>query len=86
LDVDLPVKQAFHILHEQVGICKALNVERSFAETHYADFSAKHFFKGLVDYIISNLVVAMIWEGKNVVTTGRKIIISKLLFSFYNFS
>ncbi|CAL5189175.1 unnamed protein product [Lathyrus oleraceus] len=53
---------------------KFVNVERAFGEKHYADLSAKPFFSGLVDYIISGPVVAMIWEGKNVVTTGRKII------------
>ncbi|KAJ8748821.1 hypothetical protein K2173_011379 [Erythroxylum novogranatense] len=53
---------------------KLLTVERSFVEKHYQDLSAKPFFSGLVDYIISGPVVAMIWEGKNVVTTGRKII------------
>ena len=53
---------------------KLITVDRSFAEKHYADLSAKPFFNGLVDYIISGPVVAMIWEGKNVVTTGRKII------------
>jgi nucleoside diphosphate kinase len=53
---------------------KFLNVERAFAEKHYADLSAKPFFGGLVDYIVSGPVVAMIWEGKNVVLTGRKII------------
>lgn len=53
---------------------KLVNVERAFAEKHYADLSAKPFFSGLVDYIISGPVVAMIWEGKNVVVTGRKII------------
>lgn len=53
---------------------KLVTVDRPFAEKHYADLSAKPFFSGLVDYIISGPVVAMIWEGKNVVTTGRKII------------
>ncbi|MBA0655943.1 hypothetical protein Gotri_007737 [Gossypium trilobum] len=53
---------------------KLISVDRSFAEKHYADLSAKPFFNGLVEYIISGPVVAMIWEGKNVVTTGRKII------------
>ncbi|KAE8038560.1 hypothetical protein FH972_011058 [Carpinus fangiana] len=53
---------------------KLQSVERSFAEKHYADLSSKPFFSGLVDYIISGPVVAMIWEGKNVVTTCRKII------------
>lgn len=56
-----------------VGL-KLISVDRSFAEKHYADLSAKPFFSGLVDYIISGPVVAMVWEGKNVVTTGRKII------------
>ncbi|XP_021285967.1 nucleoside diphosphate kinase B-like isoform X1 [Herrania umbratica] len=53
---------------------KLVNVDRTFAERHYADLSAKSFFDGLVEYIISGPVVAMIWEGKNVVLTGRKII------------
>ena len=51
-----------------------VSVERSFAEKHYADLSAKPFFAGLVEYIISGPVVAMVWEGKSVVLTGRKII------------
>ncbi|XP_022756909.1 nucleoside diphosphate kinase B-like [Durio zibethinus] len=53
---------------------KLINVERSFAEKHYADLSAKPFFNGLVEYIISGPVIAMVWQGKNVVITGRKII------------
>lgn len=58
---------------DQSGL-KMMNVDRSFAQTHYADLSAKPFFPGLVEYIISGPVVAMVWEGKNVVVTGRKII------------
>ena len=53
---------------------KMLNVEQSFAEKHYEDLATKPFFGKLVDYIISGPVVAMVWEGKNVVLTGRKII------------
>ena len=53
---------------------KLSTVDRPFAEKHYADLSAKPFFSSLVDYIISGPVVAMVWEGKNVVLTGRKII------------
>ncbi|KAI3683175.1 hypothetical protein L1987_83675 [Smallanthus sonchifolius] len=53
---------------------KLLTVGQAFAEKHYADLSSKPFFNGLVEYIISGPVVAMVWEGKNVVTTGRKII------------
>uniref|UniRef100_A0A0E0LKV1 Nucleoside diphosphate kinase n=1 Tax=Oryza punctata TaxID=4537 RepID=A0A0E0LKV1_ORYPU len=53
---------------------KFMNVERSFAQQHYADLSDKPFFPGLVEYIISGPVVAMVWEGKDVVATGRRII------------
>jgi nucleoside diphosphate kinase len=44
------------------------------AEKHYADLSAKPFFGDLVDYMCSGPVVCMVWEGKEVVKTGRKII------------
>lgn len=53
---------------------KMLTVEKSFAEKHYADLSEKPFFAGLVEYIISGPVVAMVWEGKGVIATGRTII------------
>ncbi|XP_020589387.1 nucleoside diphosphate kinase 1-like [Phalaenopsis equestris] len=53
---------------------KLVTVERSFAEKHYKDLSAKPFFHGLVEYIISGPVVAMVWERKNIVVTGRKVI------------
>lgn len=53
---------------------KMVGVERSFAEKHYEDLSSKPFFAGLVEYIISGPVVAMVWEGKGVVATGRQII------------
>ena len=51
-----------------------ITVEKSFAEKHYSDLSAKPFFSSLVDYIVSGPVVAMVWEGKNVVAVGRSII------------
>ena len=40
-------------------------------ETHYADLSKKPFFPGLVKYMASGPVVAMVWEGLNAVKTGR---------------
>jgi nucleoside-diphosphate kinase len=39
---------------------KLMNVERALAEKHYADLSSKPFFAGLVDYICSGPVVAMV--------------------------
>ena len=40
-------------------------------DKHYADLSKKPFFPGLVKYMASGPVVAMVWEGLNVVKTGR---------------
>mmetsp|Transcript_25476 Transcript_25476/g.46324 ORF Transcript_25476/g.46324 Transcript_25476/m.46324 type:complete len:149 (-) Transcript_25476:191-637(-) len=53
---------------------KLINVEKSLAEKHYEDLSSRPFFGALVDYIVSGPVCAMVWEGKNVVSTGRKMI------------
>lgn len=38
---------------------------------HYADLSERPFFPGLIKYMSSGPVVAMVWEGKGVVKTGR---------------
>ncbi len=43
-------------------------------EKHYSDLSSKPFFGGLVSYAASGPVVAMVWEGNNVVATGRKLL------------
>merc|ERR1712044_27331 len=43
-------------------------------EKHYADLSKKPFFPGLVKYMSSGPVVAMVWEGLNVVKTCRDIL------------
>lgn len=40
-------------------------------EKHYADLSGRPFFPGLVKYMSSGPVVPMVWEGLNVVKTGR---------------
>ena len=43
-------------------------------EKHYADLSSKPFFGGLVSYASSGPVVAMVWEGHNVIASGRKLL------------
>lgn len=53
---------------------KMVQVQRAFAEKHYADLATKPFFASLVQYIVSGPVVAMVWQGKGVVATGRKMI------------
>lgn len=41
---------------------------------HYRDLAAKPFFPKLMSYMTSGPVVCMVWEGKNVVATGRKML------------
>ena len=38
------------------------------------DLSSKGFFKGLIEYMLMGPVVCMVWEGDNVVKTGRKML------------
>ena len=50
---------------------KLVSPEKSLLEQHYADLSSKPFFPGLISYMLSGPVCAMVWEGKDVVKTGR---------------
>lgn len=43
-------------------------------EKHYADLAKKPFFPGLIEYASSGPVYCMVWEGQNVVATGRKLL------------
>lgn len=54
-----------------VGL-KLQQVTRAMAEEHYGEHKERPFFKGLVDFITSSPIVAMAWEGDNVVETARK--------------
>ncbi len=56
-----------------VGL-KLIKVSRDLAEQHYGEHREKPFFAGLVDFITSGPVVAMVWEGKGVVAAARKMI------------
>ncbi len=56
-----------------VGL-KLMQVTKELAETHYGEHQSKPFFPGLVTFITSGPVVAMVWEGKGVVAAARKLI------------
>jgi len=45
-----------------------------FAAEHYDDLKSKPFFPGLVKYFSSGPIVAMVWEGRNVIKGGRKLV------------
>lgn len=50
---------------------KFMQVTRELAASHYEAHVGKPFYEGLVDYITSSPVVAMVWEGKDGIQVVR---------------
>jgi len=51
---------------------KFLWVSRELAEKHYAVHKGKSFYEGLIDYITSAPVMAMVWEGPQAIAAVRQ--------------
>ena len=51
---------------------KFLSVSQELAETHYAIHKGKPFYDGLINYITSSPVMAMVWEGPNSIAAVRQ--------------
>lgn len=51
---------------------KFLLVSRDLAEQHYAVHKGKSFYEGLLSYITSAPVMAMVWEGDNAIAAIRQ--------------
>ena len=51
---------------------KFLQVSQELAEAHYAVHKGKPFYEGLVRYITSSPLMAMVWEGPNAVAAVRQ--------------
>ncbi|HVV25111.1 MAG TPA: nucleoside-diphosphate kinase [Pseudonocardiaceae bacterium] len=49
------------------------SVERGLAEQHYAEHDGKPFFAGLLEFITSGSVVAMVVEGPRAITAFRQL-------------
>jgi nucleoside-diphosphate kinase len=52
---------------------KMMQISRELAARHYAEHQAKPFYEGLIAFITSGPVVAMIWEGREAVTVVRSL-------------
>ncbi|KAF5330654.1 hypothetical protein D9619_005944 [Psilocybe cf. subviscida] len=50
---------------------KLVQATEAHLENHYADHKGKPFFPGLIKYMASGPVVAMVWQGLDAVKTGR---------------
>jgi nucleoside-diphosphate kinase len=55
-----------------VGL-KLLRITPELAREHYGEHEGKPFYTGLVDFITSGPVVAMVWEGLEAIGTARTI-------------
>ena len=51
---------------------KFISVSKELAEAHYAEHKGKGFYDGLIAYITSAPVMAMVWEGPNAVVCIRQ--------------
>jgi nucleoside-diphosphate kinase len=55
-----------------VGL-KLLHATQQQAEGHYEEHRGKPFFPPLVSFFASGPIVAMVWEGEDVIASGRKL-------------
>ena len=51
---------------------KLMHISRELAERHYGEHEGKPFYEGLVSFITSGPVVAMVIEGENAILEWRK--------------
>ena len=56
----------------QLVAAKFMQVSTALAEEHYAIHQGKPFYDGLISYITSAPVMAMVWEGPNAVAAIRQ--------------
>ncbi len=56
----------------KIAALKMLRISRELAEKHYGEHVGKPFFEGLVGFITSGPVVAMVIEGKDAVSAARE--------------
>jgi nucleoside-diphosphate kinase len=53
---------------------KLIQLDESLAQRHYGEHVGRPFFPGLVEFITSSPLVAMVWEAENVVEIVRNTI------------
>ncbi|CAF9922685.1 nucleoside diphosphate kinase [Imshaugia aleurites] len=58
----------------KLAAMKLVSPSKEHLETHYEDLSDKPFYKGLVTYMLSGPICAMVWEGRDAVKTGRTLL------------
>jgi nucleoside-diphosphate kinase len=56
----------------KLAAMKLMRVDQDLARQHYGEHTNQPFFHGLVEFITSAPVVAMVWEAENAVEVVRK--------------
>jgi len=68
------VIKAFEARGFKMVAMKMCKPDKAHYEEHYAEHKGKDFFGRLVESMTKGPVVAMVWEGDQVIATGRKMI------------
>lgn len=55
----------------KLAAMKLMQVDEALAQKHYSEHAERSFFGGLVEFITSAPVVAMVWEAENAVEVVR---------------
>uniref|UniRef100_A0A914Z9J9 Nucleoside diphosphate kinase n=1 Tax=Panagrolaimus superbus TaxID=310955 RepID=A0A914Z9J9_9BILA len=63
--------ERFEVRGYKLVAIKMVQPTQEHLETHYQDLKTKPFFAGLIQYMKSGPIVAMVWEGLDAVRQGR---------------
>ncbi|KAK0728359.1 nucleoside diphosphate kinase [Lasiosphaeria miniovina] len=69
-----PIISRFESRGFKLAAIKLVTPGKEHLEKHYDDLKEKAFFPGLIAYMNSGPIVAMVWEGLDAVKTGRSIL------------
>ncbi|KAK1760991.1 nucleoside diphosphate kinase [Echria macrotheca] len=69
-----PIISRFESRGFKLVAIKLVTPGKEHLEKHYEDLKDKPFFAGLVNYMNSGPIAAMVWEGRDAVKTGRTIL------------
>ena len=69
-----PILERFERRGYKLIALKLFTPSRALLEEHYGEHKGKPFFEPLVSYMLMGPVVCMIWEGLDIVKTGRNIV------------
>ncbi|KAH6987844.1 Histidine kinase [Ilyonectria robusta] len=69
-----PIISRFENRGFKLAAIKLVSPSKEHLETHYEDLKEKAFFPGLIQYMSSGPICAMVWEGRDAVKTGRVIL------------